>query len=414
MKRLLIFTSILMMYSAVWGQEMMHYRLLSVTDSIAVAGAHILMPSGAILAVSAHDGSFSLARSLTGLNATITHITFEDTVWTISHTGDTTKLLYITPRAYQLPHFALYANPVNILPEKPWYIADYRHTQHGLLLLAYPNRRITNQSLYLLDHNHRVTAVMPWREQGTLYQDAAGYIWLKGRNHYYSVQVAHDALRVGAEKIPAREFDAGMARVNLIHQSRYYFAHYSHDNQWLDYYCFDAGKEITRMVESAYNPLGLRLRETRHFFEEDEFDRRFADMAFFAPVYAPIFSYQHNVVIFNFGEGRLMFFDSSHHLVHEAKMSFHTDRRFTNKLLKDHVKEKFYVVFEERGIITLHELDPVSGKLVDAVAIPSFLFIENITVHNARVYFLYNEDNFFEYKKLFVMDMPRSEVAADK
>jgi hypothetical protein len=155
------------------------------------------------------------------------------------------------------------------------------------------------------------------------------------------------------------------------------------------------------VVESAFHPLGLKLRETRHIFETNEFERRFADMCFFAPVFAPIHAVDGEVVIFNFGEGKMMFFDSLNTPLREVNIPFHRNKWLKRSLLQDQAQEKFYVIFEERGRVSLHELNVATGELSAAVTLPSFPYMERVTVHKGQIYFLYREDNFLEYKKIF-------------
>jgi hypothetical protein len=393
------------------GQGVLHIQLLNATDSTPVVGAHLLSAAGRVLATSNRAGMATIADPIAGASIAITHVAYRDTILYLPEPGKRQVCYNLMPETTALKAFSVYASPVNLLPEKPWFIADYIHTAHGILLLAYPQRRLENQSLYLLNEDEQVVTARSWNEQGNLVADATGGIWLKGKNTTWRILVFHDELIVGAEVLPTRDFESGLERIQLVVGDRYYFHHFSHDNQWVDLYCYNAMEQSTQMVECAYDPLGLVLRETRHIFEESEFDRRFADMCFFKPVYAPVHKVEDQIIFFNFAEGMLMFFDTLNQPLGETAIFFHKDRGFRQSLLNDPVTKRFYALFELRGITTVREINLADGTLSDPIEIPGYPFVDQISVYNNQIYFLYKEETFHEYKKIFRMSIPCSRRA---
>lgn len=388
------------------GQSVLHLQLLNATDSTPVTGAHVITDVGRVLATSNRAGVATLPDPIPGATLTISHISFRDTVVVLPQTSKRQIVITLIPEKRALTTFSVYGSPVNLLPEKPWFIADYIHPEHGILLLAYPQRRLGNQTLYLLNDREEVVASRSFREQGKLVADATGGIWLKGKNTTWRILIYPDELVVGAEVLSTRDFEAGLERIHTVVGKNYYFNHLSHDNQWMDIYCYNAKEDRTQLVECVVNPLGLILRETRHLFEESESDRRFADMCFFSPVYAPVHQVDDQIVIFNFAEGMLMFFDTLNSYVNEIDFYFHEKKGFKQQLLADPIHKRFYALFELHGITTVYKINLDDGSLSNPVKIPGFPFVDQITVHNGQIYFLYKEESFHEYKKIFRMTIP--------
>ncbi len=387
------------------GQNTTKILLINISDSIPVAGAHIIAEDSSVRGTSNNDGICFISFFGNSSTIRISHLSFKDTTVRI-FSSDKQVLIPVRPKSHLLTTFSVYANPVNIIPDKPWFVTSYLHCKEGLLLLAYPRRKLSNQSLFLLDSSNEIVTSIPWKEIGILMMDAAGGIWLKCNNRTWRVIIEKGNISIGPEMMTTKEFEAGIERINLVVGNRYYFGHYRFDNQWLDYYCYDADANKTSVIESIADPLGLILRETRDIFETNEFERRFGEMCFFAPVFAPIHKDGNGTLIFNFAEGMILFYDSLNRLKKSIGMDFYKDKNLKEILLNDPVDNRFFTLFEEKGIISVCEIDINTGNLFKPVTIPSFHYIDHLTVYQGQLYFLYNEESFHEYKKIFRMSLP--------
>lgn len=412
MKNRIIITILLMVATvlAVAAQQKVVIRLVSGDGSVAVPGAHIFNAGGEVIATSKANGEVVYSPGAGQMMIRISHVSFMDTTIKINPYGQS-ETIVLTPRVNHLKAFAVFGAPVNLIPDKPWFVSSYLHCDEGLLLLAYPQKKLTRQSLFLLNENQDVIATTPWKEQGVLVRDAAGGVWLRGKETTWFVVVGKQSIVVGQESLPTKEFDDGIARIEVIRNEQYYFGLYKFDNQWLEYYCYDDRQRQTAGFDTIIDLLGMKLRETRDIFETNEFERRFGEMCFFAPVYAPIARHGEDILMFNYAEGSISVFDSLNRRVLQVPVAYHRQKSFEKMLLHDKVEGRFYAVFETKGIFSIKEINPNTGVLVNEVIIPSFPFIDQITVHNGAIYFLYNETQQAEYKKIFRLKIPVDRIA---
>lgn len=382
--------------------------LKSLRDQTPVVGAHVKKPDGTILTISNMLGECKLMPGSGQMVLHISHVSFADTVVSLSR-KDTGRVILLTPSSQMLKPFAVFAAPVNLIPEKPWFVTSYAHTPQGLLLLAYPQRRLTNQTLFLLDHDQEVLLSAPFRETGDLMADASGTIWLKATTTTYSVTIKPDSIMVGLEQIPTVEFEAGVERIVLVMGKKYFFGHFSCDRQRLDYYCYDEENDKIDLFETVFDDLGMRLRETRDIFETNEFERRFGDMCFFRPVFAPVYEYLDRVLMINYAEGKLLFYDEKTTLTRQISLPWHQQRSLKRQVLHDEATGNFYALFESKGRMTIRQIDVSSGKLGPEIPIPGFPFMDKLSVHQGQLYFLYKEETHNQYKKIFRMSLPQTE-----
>ena len=64
-----------------------------------------------------------------------------------------------------------------------------------------------------------------------------------------------------------------------------------------------------------------------------------------------------------------------------------------------------YAVYKEGSIISLKEVDVISGNLKPSINIPNFPFIENIKIAGNQVYFLYKKAINEELKQLYTLQI---------
>ncbi len=398
---------VLLLLAGVSLSDAQPYITLKLVDNISgipVSGAYLFSEQQDNIATSNGAGICRVMADRRDITLKVSHISYMDTTVKINPvTGP--FLIRLSPSVHHLNTYSVYAKPVDLIPERPWFVTSYLVCDQGLLLLAFPENRLNRQSLFLLNNQQDVVANTPWKEPANLFRDAAGDIWLRGKDRTCLLEIRDNTFTIGSESILTKEFDAGIARIEAIIKDNYYFGHYRLDNQWLDYYCYNLDQDKTFLFESIADPLGLRLRETRDIFETNEFERRFGEMCFFAPVFAPLVKQGQQIMIFNFAEGVITHFDTLNHPVKRIPFPDYRNRSFRKILLHDPAYGRFYAVFESQGISTLKEIDPVNGSCLREIIIPSFPYIEQLSVHSNNLYFLYRDPYMSDYRKIFRMPL---------
>lgn len=384
------------------AQQRATIQLTDAETSNPVTGAHIYDMSGQVITTSNSGGKVMITLTEGSMSIRVSHVSYLDTILLLNSSSLPSNVM-LTPRVNRLKVFTVSGQPMNLIPDKPWFVSSYLHCDDGLLLLAFPQKRLSRQTLFLMDKDMEVIVSLPWREQGELFRDASGAIWIRGAKNTASVKLINDLIIVGEEIVPSEEFDAGIAKIELKIGSNYYFPHYRFDNQWLDYYFYNDYEKKTRLLENISDHRGLVMRETRHIFETNEFERRFADMCFFSPVFAPLARSGNQVVLFNYVDDAIVFYDTTGKKTASVTAGYHHSKDFKKIFIQDEKTGSCYAVFEDSGICSVGEIDLGTGRIIRTVRIPSFPFIEKISVHDGKLFFLYKEKSEYEYKKIFMM-----------
>lgn len=148
-----------------------------------------------------------------------------------------------------------------------------------------------------------------------------------------------------------------------------------------------------------------------------DIEKRFNQMAYFSPVYVPMFKLGDTVCVFNHPESKIELYDELDSLFKETPISYHEtekkdivntlvsafqrQNKWLKKIYVDPVQKKAYTLFfSNNGTKELKEIDMETGKLVSTMRIP-FPYVEKISVHNGYVYFIYKGWGEYQKKKLF-------------
>jgi hypothetical protein len=295
--------------------------------------------------------------------------------------------------------------PTPLLADKPYFVTSYVHCHAGLLLFAAPRKMLSGRSLYLLDGAGRVVSSLPWNRQGSLLRDAAGDIWFRGPEQTTLLSVTEEQIEDAGTSIPTIEFDEGIVKIEMISGQKYYFRNLLLDHQQADFYCYDHQTGTCSSFLTITDALGLKLRETRGIFETNEFEKRFGEMCFFRPVFAPMALKGDTVLVFDFTDGKILQLDSFHRIIHETDIPFYQRKDLKRLLIHDVAAGRFYVVFENRGIVTICETDPETGNTGFEIVLPAFPFIEQITVDRGELFFLYNDGDERSYQRIYRMPL---------
>ncbi len=159
---------------------------------------------------------------------------------------------------------------------------------------------------------------------------------------------------------------------------------------------------------------GLASREMISALRSTSAQSHFLKSILYKPVRAPLKRIDENLVIFDFSNSRLRFYDPSGILFHEVPISFHhrnTDLNifegiFNSKGWKDYevfVDEalyKAYALFASGGSYQLKEIDLFTGNLVQTHKL-IYPYPEKIRIRNGYVYFLYKPASEWTKKRLY-------------
>lgn len=119
------------------------------------------------------------------------------------------------------------------------------------------------------------------------------------------------------------------------------------------------------------------------------------------PIYAPIFSKNDTIIIFNFQDNLIVFFNTAGEMVKEVKIDkddFSTYRDF--EIICDQVTKKFYFKTKEFDKSILSLIDIHTGKQIKKFHLEK-IFAKNIQILNDKVYYLVRETEWDDTSYLY-------------
>jgi len=136
------------------------------------------------------------------------------------------------------------------------------------------------------------------------------------------------------------------------------------------------------------------------------------------PVIAPLFKWKQQIMIFDFFNNHIEFFDLNGHSQKTVPINFHTKKRtlflgrdvvelnyrnFSEQILFDQTIGKAYAFFKNQktGRQSLREINLGTGKIIRSIEIPDFTNIKKVRVDNNTVFFLYVTKTYPYYQTLY-------------
>ncbi len=373
-----------------------------------ISSANIRIKGTTRGAVSTNDGKFSLDIDKLPATLVVSHIGYENRYIKID-AEKTSVSIPMSPRSYVLDPIDVESERIiNILKDKPLYVWDYEIFEDNLLLLAYEEKSMFRPRLVLLSFNGDTLNTLHVKGARELYKDCLDNVHLISRTQ--TQQIYFDGTRLHllypnpiykiAEVLdPCYEFFDG----------KYFVYNYYHKKQIIQYYTLDADNPWPKEFATYYDSLGLvLLMDTARFRQMSPFNngmKHFEDLIVFAPVFAPLAIIRNKIYVFDYTEGYLEHLDIEGNLLDRKKISYHKTANWKEELLVDDALGKAYTVFLKNGIFTLYEINLKTGKLGQPIKIPDYPFIQKIKVYEGMLFFIYKEQNFDEYKKLFKMKL---------
>lgn len=359
------------------------------------------------------EGRFFLTVSKLPVDISITHIAYETQNLTL-HTSDIKNLkIHLVKASHRIPEVIVGANKViNLVEKRLFAVNDYEFMGNNILTLLfnYNYSKNYNPWLVLMNTNGDTLCSSPAGKDGTFYKDCTGTIHFVDALETH--QIFYDSTRISL-LYPAKTEEFFEIMQPCISNIKYYYYlnHFSNNNQILSYYVANNKDSTYEKFRLIVDETGLKMLASRDRFHAmgaspvTEADIRFEQMCFFDPLYAPLFKIKNEIVIFNFVNSKIEFYNETGQLEKEIEIAFHKMPFWKDEMYVDEVCGKAYSLFLKDGLSTLKEIDLQTGKFLRSVKIPNFKFVSKIKIHNNRLYFLYKKNLSDDLMGLYMMEL---------
>jgi len=445
-----IFISYLLIVSLiVFSQETFIYVEGYIFDDITgepLENVNISLKDSKLGTITDGFGKFKIIIRKLPVTLIISHVSYE-TKYIVVRIEPLKELdIRLKPRTEELKGVVITSEKIDILYKDDKYsVLDYELPDDGIILLIY-KYTLTRAELLFIEFTGKELSglkILPGKPL-KLFKDCLGNIHIITKTKAFQVYSEENRIKL-YKGVDLEYFMEIMSYCKFIIGSKMYYKSYGFMDLVANFYYIDTVDKKNFLFRTIadqqkldflrYNPENYSLSsgtggpdlgdlkglpgdkaildKIRYMDNEKRFNR----MAYFSPVYVPMFKLGDTVCVFNHPESKIELYNVLDSLFKETPISYHeTEKKdFVNTLVSafqrqnkwlkkiyvDPVQKKAYTLFfNNNGTKELKEIDLETGELVSTMRIP-FPYLEKISVHNGYVYFIYKGWGEYQKKKLF-------------
>lgn len=404
---------------------------------IPVEGVHITISISKQIEISAKNGRFSFSCNSLPITVQFSHIGYISKTIIVKKDNYKHLKIALNKKTYTITTAQIQANPPPEIVYKDfsYSVLDYDFLNNNILLLVY-KYRLNRSELLLINDKYDTLAQKKLSEKPVkLFTDCLNNVFLLEKNKSYLVtydSVAHNLYL--SHPISTEDFLNSIALCEVSLKNKLYFNINRYHNFISSYIYLD-------VPEYAKNNLGyptilLKPKKLYEIYDSAKimnFEREFSYFYYvkvlkrgitpeeleafrltqpldwvdantrFRPIKCPINKMNDSLmVIGDFINNKLLFFNHKDVLIDSFSIIFHKERFFEQKFYVDNITNRIYVLYNKRGIYTLSEISIKTGEKINNYSLP-FIFIEKIKIKNGILFFMYRgvktTDRWTLYKK---------------
>ncbi|MFH0895643.1 MAG: carboxypeptidase-like regulatory domain-containing protein [Bacteroidota bacterium] len=353
-------------------------------------------------------GNYSITVKRFPATLLLSHVSYEKKNIVVNRTGKFD--LVIRNKMNELPVFPVsIEKPTDLMPEFPVYIWDYEMCGDSLFaFLGFDRMSMSKPGLYLCDFAGNVKSNVAVAKKGKLVRDCMGALYYVTTTTASVVTYDERGIRLTTES-DAEDFEELISPCVEHDESRFYLKGFYSNRQKLTYFIYDQTIDTLREIVTISDIVGLDILKDKPRMMSmkgyDEFSERFEQLCMYKPVFAPLIKMNDSLIIFDFENNKIEYFDLNGKVLSEKKLFIQKKKDLKGEFYVDKSRQKMYTLFQKGGLTELAEISSGSAKVVRTIQVPGFAFIEKIRIHDGMLYFLYKDDTRAEYKKIFKMKL---------
>lgn len=117
------------------------------------------------------------------------------------------------------------------------------------------------------------------------------------------------------------------------------------------------------------------------------------------PLYAPIFEINDSVFVFDHLKDSALVYSLSGKYIRSYPISYHYFENWKSELFLNEEKTKLYAKYENDGLVTLRQINPSTGKVINLDILDKHIYPINIQIRGSFAYYIYKHylDNSIHY-----------------
>ena len=384
----------------------------SILDSITgkpISSVHIIENNSKNGTISNEDGNFVITCKNLPVILEFSHISYEKSMIKVDKNSNN-QIIKLKSSTYNLPVISINAKKaVNITKNSKLYVIDYDFVGDSIVLLSYKNQKLSKANLVVLTKDGDTLQSKALNKMDYLFKDCFD------NEHVIEKDIARQLYfnNQSIELIHPTSKDSFLSIFSVIIENYgkyFYLRQNTTNNQIVNYYIYNRENDSMILMRSIIDEGGLerlsdkaRLQSAKGYTEADA---RFEEMCFYAPKIIEFIKTKEYIIVFNFVNDLMEFYDFDGKFLCEKPIDFHKRKDWAKKVLVDEKNGNLFTLYEKNGMYSVQMISPSNGKLSgNPIRIPEFAFVQKIKVFDNKIYFLYNDLNEYDYKQLYCLKM---------
>ncbi len=353
------------------------------------------------------DGNFKLKVKSFPVKLIFSSIGYENFLLEIKSPPTEELEVFLKQSSIFLPGVEVIAEPkIEKLTQPVFTVKDFIIKDDMILLVKFQGLS-TGNILELCDLEGKVLHSIPIKIKGDfeeLHQSCLGNIHLVGKQEIIEVDIQTRSINL-ISRYPRAQFDKFIQP--CVEASEHYV--YMKKSKLLGQYAqFDfvskTQQQITRSVRVVDDLNIMRMPEELGQYGQSEQYFSAANAypdnpeltrpelldswkaLFYAPIYSPLYNTGNEICIFNHTMNFLQFYTLDGQLLRQFPISYHKEKHWEKKILKDQKTGKFYTIYRDKLGKRFYEINLVDGTVNAAFKI-SCDFVEKMIIYDGFMYY---------------------------
>ncbi|PLW93650.1 MAG: hypothetical protein C0592_05475 [Marinilabiliales bacterium] len=370
------------------------------TDGKGISSAHIRIQGTTKGFLTDPEGYFTITEVYDGDVLVISHLNYENYTVTADPEEKYLRVMMI-PKTYNLIGISIYDKPVVcLIPDTPLFITDYEIWNGQLVLTANKMRKSNQPRLIFMNMDGMIGASAELNKPEGLFKDPLNNLY------YASGEDAWQIFNYGDTVFFSQPFDAELYRDAENHWAEsigdsIIFSYHYYRNQGLGYFLKTEESDSAREWFSFVDEDALDRMSWGGFFDNNQFDQRFAEQIVYKPIQVPMYFFEDSIVAFNFITNEIEFYRHNGELIRTVEMQYAYKNKMEDEIYYDEVYKKFYGREIRNGRNSLIEININTGLPVETYTFKGYPHIENLQVYGNELFFIYKDYAGDEYRRLY-------------
>ncbi len=352
------------------------------------------------------DGRFKIKVDRLPTTLIFSFIGYENKFLTLDSIPDEEVKIVLKPSAFRLPDIEVLAQPkIEKLTEPIFTIKDFVIENDKILLVKYGGITVGNV-LELRDLDGEVLQSIPVKVKGiveSMHQGCLGNIHLVGGREVIEVDFSSGKINL-ISKYPRIKFEELMRPCVESSDDYIYKKTEKLRGQFVKFdFISKTERKIKNTITVADEESIMRMPEELGGlgFAENKYNATHSHTGpdskrpehfyawigvFYKPLYSPLYNTGEEICLFNHTLGFLRFYTFDGELKRQIPISYHLEKKWDSKILKDKETGKFYTVYKDGKEKKFYEINLKDGTINPASKIECN-FVEKMVMHDGNLYY---------------------------